>query len=152
MYNFFVAFSFPDALQDAHVFSITCPRPLHTLQVSKVTKVENLFSLYTLLVWPWPSHVPHLLILVPGAAPVPLQTWHFSTTGTSISSLVPFTTSSRDTSRSYSISWPFLVLPPKLNPKPNGSPLPVEEKPPPPKNCSKMSLKPPNPISLNTSS
>src|SRR6476619_392741 len=98
MYNFFVAFSFPEALQDTHGFSITCPRPLHTLHVSRVTNVENLFSLYTLLVWPWPSHVPHLLILVPGAAPVPLQTWHVSITGTSISFFVFFIISSRDTS------------------------------------------------------
>src|ERR1044071_6001570 len=147
---FFLAVTLPDALQFLHGFSIISPIPLHVLQVSTVTKVENLFSVTILFVCPSPLHPIHFLRFVPGEQPVPLHSEHFSNDGTSIVSFLPVTISSSVRDKSITVSSPLLLLP-KLKPNPNGSPLFLAENPP-PNSCSKISLIPPNPISLNISS
>src|SRR5579875_1190912 len=117
-----VPFCLPDPLHLEHGLSIIFPCPLHVLQGCTVTKVENPL-LREVLTCPCPLHTVHVRAVVPGVAPVPLQSPHGFSLGSSISSCLPVSTSSSAISVSYTRSAPRWPPYPKSNPpKPNPPP------------------------------
>src|SRR5579862_5111892 len=84
-----------------HGVSTTVPRPLHCGQIVDSEKRPWLSSSV-----PSPLHLGQVCVLVPGAAPDPLQVWHRASSGTLTDVVTPWTASVNDRWSSVSTSAP----------------------------------------------
>ncbi len=90
--------TWPVPLHSLHGESTMFPVPLHLPQVStRMNLAKPAFCIFW--TWPVPPHWAHLLGVVPGDAPLPLQMPQSSVLGISISFVTSFTTSSRPSCR-----------------------------------------------------
>src|SRR3990170_5332025 len=139
-------FTSPEPRQFLHGESIRTPFPLQVAQGVTWTYVAKpVFRMFW--IFPAPLHRGHVRGEVPGLAPEPPHTSHFSVLGTSISFSVPLAASSSVISRSNPRSWPLLTCSVNPPPKPPLLPKKARNRSPTPKSLNTESKSAPRKIS-----